>query len=257
MLSTITILTSILFAAVYPLCFWISAKDPLKEFFHRFHIGLPNVIAGILTVFILLSNYPYEIKLGFGLWFVVFSAITAFFWSKETLRLTPVTVISLMGFILFIKMHFFLLNNSPIHIYSWLIGSVIFCSSLYAMNLGHWYLNVHGLQIKHLRKANYVFWIAIFVRFISSLLIILTQTTVIAGETLPLYQFIWSMEGCFLLIGIFFGILFPLFGLYFSHETIKLKNTQSTTGILYVILCGILIGDITFKYYAIHYGIAL
>ena len=58
-------------------------------------------------------------------------------------------------------------------------------------------------------------------------------------------------------MGIFFGALFPLFSLYFVLGTLKLKNTQAATGILYVTLCSVLLGDLTYKYYLIKFGIPL
>ena len=54
-----------------------------------------------------------------------------------------------------------------------------------------------------------------------------------------------------------FGTIFPLVALYFVDGTLKVKSTQSATGILYVILIAILIGDLTYKYYLIQYGIVL
>lgn len=54
MLYTITLLTTLYFAFTYPLCFWISRHDPLKNNFHHFHLGLP-VIVGILALFLLFA----------------------------------------------------------------------------------------------------------------------------------------------------------------------------------------------------------
>ena len=61
------------------------------------------------------------------------------------------------------------------------------------------------------------------------------------------------MEGIFLLVAFFFGTLFPLVSIYFVWGTLKVKSTQSATGILYVLLSAILIGDIAYKYYLLNY----
>jgi hypothetical protein len=61
------------------------------------------------------------------------------------------------------------------------------------------------------------------------------------------------MEGIFLLVAFFFGTLFPLVSIYFVWGTLKAKSTQSATGILYVLLSAILIGDIAYKYYLLNY----
>ncbi len=257
MLSTITLLTSLLFAAIYPLCFFISADDPLKEKFHRFHIGLPNIVAGILTVFVCLGDYPRDIQITTFIWAVLFTVVTAIAWSRDTVNLIAVAAITILGTHVFGNLYYELAAQSYIQVWVWLLSGGIFCASLYAMNLGHWYLNVHGLPIKHLRRANYVLWASVIVRLIWDIIIIFTTSVSWDGEEVSAFQFLNSTEGFFIYIGLFFGVLFPAAGLYFSNETIRLKNTQSTTGILYVLLCGILIGDITFKYYCLRYGLAL
>jgi hypothetical protein len=77
------------------------------------------------------------------------------------------------------------------------------------------------------------------------------------GDWIPLWQFLFQLDGFFLLIALFFGTLFPLITLYFVKGTLEVKSTQSATGILYVILSAVLIGDITYKYYLIKFGLIL
>ena len=57
MLTKIPLLTLLIFSVTYPLCFWLSARDPLKNKFHHFHIGLPNVTAGLCVVGMVLSIF--------------------------------------------------------------------------------------------------------------------------------------------------------------------------------------------------------
>ena len=74
---------------------------------------------------------------------------------------------------------------------------------------------------------------------------------------ISIVQFMTRMDGFLLIIALFFGVILPIITLHFVKEVLKLKNTQSATGILYVILCSILFGDITYKYYLIKFGITL
>ncbi len=74
---------------------------------------------------------------------------------------------------------------------------------------------------------------------------------------ISLLTFITKLDGFFVCVAIFFGSLFPFIGLFFVKGTIDLKNAQATTGILYVILCSVLLGDIAYKYYWIKFGIFL
>ncbi len=77
------------------------------------------------------------------------------------------------------------------------------------------------------------------------------------GENISLIHFIGIMDGFMLWVAIFFGVVFPLVSLYFAFGTLKLKNTQATTGILYVILAAVLLGDLAFKYFLIKYHIPM
>ena len=83
MLILPTILTSLIFSVIYPLCFWICHKDPLKNNFHKFHIGLPNVVGGVTVVSLLFMDIPLETKLVVLLWKAVFIAVSRVSWKKQ------------------------------------------------------------------------------------------------------------------------------------------------------------------------------
>ena len=125
------------------------------------------------------------------------------------------------------------------------------------MNLGHWYLNVHGLPIAHLNRAVSVLGGCLFIRALADVYFIFAQKLLYDGELISIFQFMLQFDGFFLWIALFFGTLFPLISLYFAKGALDVKNTQATTGILYAILCSVLIGDLTYKYYLIKFGVAL
>ncbi len=257
MLFKISILTSLIFSVIYPLCFWISYKDPLKNNFHKFHIGLPNIVGGITLVFLLLLDIPSPIKILAVLWKLSFLSVSSYSWKKEYPKPLLMTVPCALGIITFAKVQEALIGPGLTLTIISILAGLIFCSSLFAMNLGHWYLNVHGLPMSHLARATYTFWLLVLLRFIWDAYVLLTGHILYSGDSLYIWQFMMKTDGFFLLIAIFFGTMFPLVSLYFATETLKLKNTQATTGILYVILCGVILGDLTYKYYLIKFGIAL
>jgi hypothetical protein len=183
--------------------------------------------------------------------------VAAFYWNKETVHLGVITVLCLWGIELYSLFYASLIGADYQEIIISLLAASILSAAFYAMNLGHFYLNVYGLKLHHLKNSVIVFGVLLLVRLVWNAYGFLTFKTMYGGEALPLTQFIGTTEGIFLAVAFFFGVLFPLCSLYFAFGTLKLKNTQATTGILYVILSGILLGDLAYKYYLIKYSIPL
>ncbi len=257
MLTKITLLTAVSFAAIYPLVFWLSAQDPLKNKFHHFHLGLPNIIAGIAAIYILVGNFNILSQISVCLWAILMTLIFRFYWQKEVPNPLLISVPCIMGInTLIILQNELLIATIQTHIIA-IISGIIFCLALYTMNLGHWYLNVHGLPIKHLKNAVYVFWAFLIIRLLWDIALILFQKMFYQGELIPIQMFLLRSDGFLLFLGIFFGTVLPALALFFVHEILKIKNTQAATGILYVILCSIIIGDLAYKYYLIKFGVAL
>lgn len=257
MLAAISLLTALAFAVLYPLCFWISAGDPLKNNFHKFHIGLPNTVGGVVLIFVWLMDMPLPLKIMVTVWKIIFLTVSWYSWKKEYPDPRLMTVACVVGIYALIRLQTYLVAPGWMAGWVGVLSGLIFCAALYAMNLGHWYLNVHGLPMGHLKRATVVFWVLLGIRALWDLYFLATGTVMYGGDQISLIHFIARIDGFLLVIGLFFGTLFPLTALYFVNEVLKLKNTQSATGILYVILCLVLVGDMAYKYYLMKFGIAL
>ncbi len=259
MLSKIFLLSALIFAITYPFCFWISVKDPLKQNFHRFHLGLPCFVAGVTTAVILFSSVSDESKGLMFAWCGMLLSLAYINWQRPYPYPVVVSLASAYGLFILPVIFPQILGTAVSQQIIWIsiLAGFIFSAALYAMNLGHWYLNVRGLPMKHLRWSVDAFGVLLSLRLLIDLGSIIMGTVWHQGEKIQLFHFLMTTDGIFLWIAIFFGTLFPLFSLYFVHGTLKFKNTQSATGILYVILIAILIGDLTYKYYLIKFGIAL
>lgn len=256
MLTEIPLLTFLMFSVTYPLCFWLSARDPLKKNFHHFHIGLPNVTAGLTVLGLYLLAAPQYIMFKGYVWLALFFLATFEYWKKETVNPVIITIISLLGFKLYMKAHAHFLGWDQSAVIASLLAGLILSAALYAMNLGHWYLNVHGLPLTHLKKATIALGVLLGLRLLWDVFMFFTSTVMFGGEMVPMLKFVTHMEGLFLLVAFFFGTLFPLISIYFVWGTLQAKSTQSATGILYVLLSAILIGDIAYKYYLLNYKLA-
>ena len=269
MLILIPLITCLVFAIIYPLCFWISYEDPLKNDFHKFHTGLPNFIGGVAVVSLLFMNVPLYLKIIVLIWKAMLLTISNYFWKKGRVDHRVLTIPCVVGmFVLLLVLDEMIIKPLmangfifgpigqliPLSVF---LGGFILCSSVYAMNLGHWYLNVHGLPISHLMRAVTVFGFFLILRIIWDTIIISTGKVLSHGEIIPIYTFLFHLDGFFVWIALIFGTLFPFFSLYFVRGTLLVKSTQSATGILYVLLISILIGDLTYKYFLIKFGLPL
>ena len=136
MLAKISLLTALLVAAIYPLSFWISAKDPLKNYFHRFHLGLANVLCGIGAA--ALSTMPVGNVLTFAVffWLGILLIMTWKCWAKESVSPILITIPSLLGLYVIYQLSVSWFN-SPAAFFFFVLGGCVFCSSLFAMNLGY------------------------------------------------------------------------------------------------------------------------
>ncbi len=255
--TTIPLLTCLIFAMIYPLCFWISFHDPLKNKFHKFHVGIANFVGGVAVVWALFIDISFQSKCLILIWKAVLLSTSRYVWKKEYPNPLLMTVPCVIGLGVFsIVQKELVAPGWPITFIGILAG-VILCSSIFAMNLGHWYLNVHGLPIHHLLRAIYVFWFFLSIRAIWDIQFLFLESINFHGESIPVISFLFKMDGLLLMMALFFGIFFPMISLYFVKETLKAKSTQSATGILYVILIAVLMGDLTYKFYLIKYGIVL
>ena len=257
MLTNISILTGLVFSSLYPLCFWLVYGHPIDTSFRKFNIGITNFIGGLTLVAVLCINFSLTIKIAVLIWKCSLLLISAYSWKKEKINTGLITLPSILGVIAFTLFYKQFITVSPKVIIVTTLGGLVLCASLFTMILGHWYLNVHGLPIKYLERSTYAFWFLLGLRGLWNCYALLTQKIIHAGDLILLYNFVARTDGFLLLVPIFFGTLLPIALIYFVVETLKAKSTQSATGILYVIVIMVLMGDLAYKYYLLKFGIVL
>jgi len=257
MLAKIPLLTALLFANLYPLCFWVNVREPVGHGFHRFHLGLAGVTGGVAVTLLTFMELPDALKISLGVWLVLLLLVSALMWSKDVPRLSWISPVSLFGLFLYAQSQSELLGPGRDLLFFSILGGAILSLSIFAMNLGHWYLNVRGLSVVHLQRVVMVFGIVLSARILLDAWLLLTGRILYFGIEIPLYSFVMTIEGFLLIVAFLFGTIFPLITLFFVRGTLSLKATQSATGILYATLCSVLIGDLSYKYYALTYNCVL
>ena len=225
---------------------------------HRFVLilALSTVAGGFLLTLLIGLNGTFLVV---GLvWIFFLLAVTLFSWGRPRVESWIVTVPSIIGifFTAWIVGH--LINADLISILVLILGGLILSGSLFAMILGHWYLNVVNLPISLLRSTTRLIMFFIFIRVVWNFLVIFSQSVLhTRGFEIPLTEFLWTLEGVFLWAGIFFGTLLPLLLSYLTLRTIAIHSTQSATGLLYVLVISVLMGDLIYRFYSIQYSLFL
>jgi hypothetical protein len=106
-----------------------------------------------------------------------------------------------------------------------------------AMLLGHWYLNAPGMELAPLRRLLVAAAIAIGVHALVVGGGLVAEISVRDSVTIG-----WLL---FVLLRWSFGLLGVLVLLWMAWRTLAVPNTQSATGILYVAVIGVFIGELT------------
>jgi hypothetical protein len=120
-----------------------------------------------------------------------------------------------------------------------------------AMILGHWYLVIPSLEIRHLQSIVKVHIASMVVR------VAVVGAAVFAGLALwetgaggmgSFRGYITSLDGVFFWQRVLFGLVGPALLSYLTWETAKIRSTQSATGILYVAGLLVFIGELVGLY---------
>ncbi|MCC7418496.1 MAG: hypothetical protein IT176_15270 [Acidobacteria bacterium] len=118
-----------------------------------------------------------------------------------------------------------------------------------AMVLGHWYLVIPSMDVRHLQSMVMWHMVSMAVR-----LVVVAAAVALAfaawqpGAGPSFRRYVLSIDGIFFWQRVLFGLAGPAVLSYLTWETAKIRSTQSATGILYVDLFTVIVGEILAKY---------
>ena len=125
------------------------------------------------------------------------------------------------------------------------------------MILGHWYLNVARLPVVYLQRVTKVMLVLLALRLVWDLYAVIAAEVTVMGAIVPLFNFLQLIDGVFIYLAFLFGVLFPLVLTYMALRSEMMNATQSATGLLYVGVISVAMGDLIYKYYLLQYGLVL
>ena len=249
--------TLCLLGALFPLFLWIVDREQREVNIHRFVLGLAlSAAAGGILLTLSLELERTLMAVGFA-WLISLFAVTLFFWRRRRAESWVVTIPSLLGSVFIARITGHLITGDLISILVLILDGLILSGSLFAMILGHWYLNVVNLPISLLRSATRSILFFLSLRTVWNVFALFSQSVNANGFEMSLTEFLWTLEGIFLWCGFFFGILLPLVLSYLALRTVAIHSTQSATGLLYVLVISVLMGDLFYKFYSIQYALFL
>ncbi len=281
MLTELSLSGFLAFAAAYPLCFWSNAGATIDRGFYRFNLGVSCFILS-LGLFALLFAAPggaaaarqmASQAAGGGMavpgavlaalavaWLAGLLAVTWSQWERPRPSLPLITLPSLVG--LAVTAAATVARTPPAAApvgaaALTLLGGLTLGMALYTMVLGHWYLNVARLPIAILSRAVAVYSVLLALRLLWDAVAFATHSLPYQGLPLPLYAFVGTLDGFLVAVAVFFGTLFPLAATWLVQRTLAAKSTQAATGILYVVVVAAIIGDFSYRFFLLRYGVVL
>ncbi len=123
-----------------------------------------------------------------------------------------------------------------------LISALVMGAAILAMMLGHWYLVTPKLSITPLKRYSGSY---ILLTVLTALELVLSYVLYVGlgNEPATLTSQRWMSEIMFVLFRVAWGVLPPLGMAYWIWETVRMKSTQSATGILYAAMICTMIGE--------------
>ena len=231
-------------------------KELGPSYFRIHGLGLSGIL--FLSFLFLAPSHPES---GFLSWFTLFLACTIGFsiFTGLSTRLSMVTyflgIICFFGIIHLDISQLEVSANPLALIINSTLASLVLGFSMGAMLLGHWYLTQPKLSIEELKRLTLMMILFLVLKtfFCSYQIFDLVRGM---SETQALKYFV-KVPGVFVLMRFVWGLLGAFILSLLVWKTVKIRSTQSATGILYVVVIATLVGEILSVYLAFHFGIPL
>ncbi len=126
------------------------------------------------------------------------------------------------------------------------LAGIVLCTLV----LGHWYLLSPRLSFRPLVHGALLFFWAVWLRLaiLVAILVAFGWANGMTGRLFLERLLSWDDFGMFFLLRVFWGIIGPLVLSFMVYKTAQIQSNQSATGILYVALVFVLIGELISNY---------
>src|SRR5688572_13093485 len=129
------------------------------------------------------------------------------------------------------------------------LGTVTIC-----MVLGHWYLVAPAMSVRHLKIVAGLFLCAVIARVLLGCYTSVLIWNDLEASGIDILSNFVLVNLVFFAQRVLFGLALPLALSWMIWQTVKIRSTQSATGILYVALIFILFGEFLSHYFLVSTG---
>ena len=187
--------------------------------------------------------------------FLILSNVFTYIFHKD-LKTSPMWLMFGLQVIIFGVLTFNIFVFNPLWVMFFYLSMTLLGITNFSMILGHYYLVVPKLTEEPLIYCLYIFWTALFLRLISSLAVILSLGIPYLEEGAVLgdgYLYNWL----FISMRYLWGYLAPLVLSFFTFRLCRMRSIQSATGVLYIIVFFVIVGELISIYLMGKHGLPL
>src|SRR4029077_14033418 len=131
---------------------------------------------------------------------------------------------------------------------SFLTSAALLGGTCTAMILGHWYLVIPSMKVSYLQSMVKLHIVSLVLRIaVVAAAIFVAVVTWQPGLGPSFRHYVQSLDGIFFWMRVLFGLAGPAVLAWLTWETAKIQSTQSATGILYVDLFTVVVGELLAK----------
>lgn len=257
MVATIAALSLLGFGACYPVLHLVVRGARIAANFYRFNAVMAFLcIAGGCYI---LWNSPARVHADHWLaaWPLAALMAAGWAWHRPHHAAIVLPLPSLLGLPMLASTLWQVAGGDLLATAMAVLGCLVLSMTVFATSLGHWYFDGYRLSLRYFYRAVYILWALLAVRVLGDFGVLFSDTVLRYGEPVRLIEFAGHIDGIYLLIGLVLASVFPLLAMPFVKKTLDAGSNTSATGLLYVALIGVLMGDLGFKYMLVQHGVGL
>jgi len=225
--------------------------------FFRFNAGLAAILIAVAFAFRPDGDAGTVARLALGS-LIVAEAAVVLYWATvgrtlASIRPAIVAVACAAGAVTVVLQAFDVASGwSPtviaLTIASFLTSAALLGGTCTAMILGHWYLVIPSMKVSYLQSMVKLHIVSLVIRVaVVAAAIFVAVVTWQPGLGPSFRHYAQSLDGIFFWMRVLFGLAGPSVLAYLTWETAKIQSTQSATGILYVDLFTVVVGELLAK----------